>query len=241
MLLKIKGILFFLFIIISFIILVPPWLLFAKIFVPAKYSAHVLPLYFPIALRLFGIRFNVIGKENIDKKHGCVVFSNHQSWLDIPAMIVGVKPVSFLAKRELFKIPVFGTSLLMSGTVPVDRKNPRFNRTLPDRIKKNIDIGYSLVVFPEGTRAIGRELLPFKFGIFKYIQKMPVPCQPVTIINSCELMHKTSIALHSGTITMIVHPIIPPEEIANMNAAEFKDKVESIIKKGMDEHSPNVT
>lgn len=145
-------------------------------------------------IKLLGVRLKVYKEENLPK--GVYVFmSNHQSQLDIPVLETVLEPynIRFLAKRSLFNIPFFGWGIRILGYVPVEREDPREGLKSIFLCLERLREGYSLVVFPEGTRSKTGELLPFKLGGFLIPLKAKVKVVPVTIWGTKDILPKGSI------------------------------------------------
>lgn len=109
-----------------------------------------------------------------------IVMSNHESHLDPPALILSSeRPVGFLTKQELKWIPFFGWALERTGHVFIDRKHKDRSHKSIDKAASKIADGRCVAVFPEGTRTLDGELLPFKKGGFVLAVKSGVPIVPV--------------------------------------------------------------
>lgn len=121
--------------------------------------------------------------------------SNHQSQLDIPVLETVLEPynIRFLAKKSLFNIPFFGWGIRILGYVPIEREDPREGLKSIFLCLERLKEGYSLVVFPEGTRSKTGELLPFKLGGFLIPLKAKVKVVPVTIWGTKDILPKGSI------------------------------------------------
>jgi 1-acyl-sn-glycerol-3-phosphate acyltransferase len=154
-----------------------------------------------------GARISVRGLENLPRDQACVVIANHQSYLDIPALW-GCLPLQFriLAKRGLFYLPFLGWFLWRAGHIPVDRENARAALANVNRAVDKLKAGYSIVVFPEGTRSPDGTLREFKSGGFKIALKAGVPVLPVTIIGTARVLKKNSLVFHPGAIEVIIDP-----------------------------------
>ncbi len=217
--------------IISFFFVIVTWLP-AVFFYRRLIRIYTAPVgwVYRVFFALIGVKVKVTGAEHIDPERGFVVISNHQSYLDIPLIIGWVRPTVFLAKKELFDIPLFGKAILWGRCLPVHRGHPRKNKELPLKMQKNIQLGSNYSVFPEGTRSIDGKILPFKTGIFKYLLDKPVPVLPVTLRNSFKIMPKKGMRIFGGTLEIVVHPVIEPETYAEKNADEFKDQVFETIR-----------
>ncbi|HSQ42255.1 MAG TPA: lysophospholipid acyltransferase family protein [Fibrobacteraceae bacterium] len=227
------GTFFILMIIIGYFILVPPVQSYCTARKRKRSIAYLGSWFFRRLMRLFGITPIVTGLENLPSNSAFVLLSNHQSFLDIGILMHEIAPLAFLAKKELFRIPLFGNSLKAMGCIPVHRGNHRANILLPKTLSQRIQAGYNYCVFPEGTRSPDGNLLPFKGGIFKIIHSSPVPVLPVTILGSGKTMPKKGLALFPQHPRVIVHPVISPEQIAEWTPEEFRNNVRSVIESAM--------
>lgn len=132
-------------------------------------------------INTIGIEIEVEGTENIPVEP-CVFISNHTSILDIPILFKTIrKPLGFIAKKEVLKLPVLGYWLEKAHCVPLDRSNAREGLKAINEGVKNIKEGFSMVIFPEGTRGKLGQVGEFKKGSFKLAIKANAPIVPVTI------------------------------------------------------------
>lgn len=154
-----------------------------------------------------GVRVRVYGLEDVAQNEPLVFASNHVSWFDVPALASVLPRYKFVAKAELFKVPVFGRAMRAAGMIEIQRENRKAAfgayEIAADRIKE----GNSVVVFPEGTRGRAYALRPFKKGPFVLAIAAGVPIMPVIVHGSIEVMRKGSIRAHPGTID--VHLLEP--------------------------------
>ncbi|MBI5483300.1 MAG: 1-acyl-sn-glycerol-3-phosphate acyltransferase [Deltaproteobacteria bacterium] len=159
-----------------------------------------------LALGLAGVKVSLGGAEHIPD--GPVIFmSNHQSSFDIPALLAAMpRRIHWIAKKELFDIPVFGQSMRRGGYIPLDRGDGRKALQSMDAAAATIRQGKSVVMFPEGTRTVDGKLLPFKRGGFILARKAAVPVIPVTINGSGKVNPAGRIRLYSGDIRIVLHP-----------------------------------
>lgn len=141
---------------------------------------------------------------------GPVIFmSNHQSNFDILSLLAAMpRQFHWIAKKELFEIPLFGTSMKRGGYIPLDRGDGRKALQSLDEAAASIHKGKSVVLFPEGTRTTNGKLLPFKRGGFVLARKADVPVVPVTINGSGRVNPANQIRLQSGDIHITLHPPI---------------------------------
>ena len=170
-------------------------------------------LWARLGLALSGVNVTLAGTEHLPE--GPVIFmSNHQSNFDILSLLDAMpRQIHWIAKKELFKIPVFGPSMRRGGYIPLDRSDGRKALQSMDEAATTIQQGKSVVLFPEGTRTPDGNLLPFKRGGFILARKAAVPVIPVTINGSGRINPANQIMLYSGNIHLTLHPplVAPPE------------------------------
>ena len=170
-------------------------------------------LWARLGLALSGVNTTLAGAEHLPE--GPVIFmSNHQSNFDILSLLAAMpRQIHWIAKKELFEIPVFGPSMRRGGYIPLDRGNGRKALQSMDEAAATIHRGKSVVLFPEGTRTPDGNLLPFKRGGFILARKAAVPVIPVTINGSSRVNPASQIRLYGGNIHITLHPplVVPPE------------------------------
>jgi 1-acyl-sn-glycerol-3-phosphate acyltransferase len=167
-------------------------------------------------VRLVGVKIDVRGLEHL--QHGCsyIYMSNHVSNLDPPVLIPSVPGrCSVLVKKEVFRIPILGFAMKVARLVPVDRSNREAAIESVRAAAEVLRHGLSMVIFPEGTRSMDGRLLPFKKGPFHLAKEAGVPVVPVTILGTAELWPKGTLAMKSGTATLVFHPPIDPAGFAD--------------------------
>ena len=151
---------------------------------------------------------------------GPLVFaSNHESALDIWALVASVpRIVRFLAKRELFRIPIFGWYLALGGHVAVDRAHHARAVASLHEAGAVVRAGTSLIVFPEGTRSTDGRIHPFKKGPFVLALEAGVPVVPVAISGSGRITPKRAIEIHPGPIRIAFGEAIDPRRFTDKNS-----------------------
>lgn len=157
-----------------------------------------------------GIDVRINGLERLSSPP-YVFMCNHQSALDIYALL-STLPLSFawIAKRQLFAIPIFGWAMKKAGYISIDRENAREALKAIEEAARRIRTGTNIIIFPEGTRSADGRLLPFKKGGFSLALRAMVPVVPLGIFGSSQLQPKGSfIPRKKGVIYIeIGNPII---------------------------------
>lgn len=170
-------------------------------------------------LKLAGVKVTVQGLENIPKG-ACVFVSNHQGLFDIPTLLGYLdKPHGLIAKKEADKIPMIRTWMRYLGCIFLDRENAR---SAMGSLRKGTELlqkGYSITIFPEGTRSRGDQMGEFKNGAFKMAEKAKVPLVPVRISGTYKVMEANHMWIKPAEVTLT---ILPPIPTAGLSREELK-------------------
>jgi 1-acyl-sn-glycerol-3-phosphate acyltransferase len=170
-----------------------------------------------LGVRAAGVRVSVAGVENIPAGTACIFLSNHVSNLD-PPVLLPVLPgrASVFLKKELMKIPVLGVAMRMARYVPVSRGHSR------EEAQKSVDYaadvlrsGIHIMLFPEGTRSLDGNLLPFKKGAFFLAAETRAPMVPVVIHGTAQMMRKGSLKVHPGQAVVQFLPAVWPRDYSS--------------------------
>ncbi len=178
-----------------------------------------------IGLRIAGVRPRAEGLENIPPGV-CLFVSNHVSNVDPPA-IIGRIPgrVAFLAKRELFRIPLFGTAMRLGRFIPVNRRDPAAARASVRLARRHMKEGISYLIFAEGTRSPDGKLGEFKRGSFLLAIESGAPVLPITIVGTRDILPRGAFLVRPGIARVIFHP---PVNVADYSPATRKDLADRV-------------
>ena len=181
-------------------------------------------------LWLGGVRLTVVGLEHLPPQGPVVYMANHQGNFDIPALFAGL-PIQFrwLAKAELFRIPLFGLTMRTAGYIPVERKDRRLAIQSMNLAAERVAAGASIMIFPEGTRSPDGALLPFKKGGFILALQARAPIVAIAIDGSAALMLKSSWMIRSGEIRLRIYPALPTAGLGLKDRDALMTEVETRI------------
>ena len=176
------------------------------------------------------IKVCVKGLSNIDPSRPYIYMANHQSNFDIPVLLGHLKvQFRWLAKMELFKIPVFGRAMRKAGYISIDRyhRESAFEslKVAASRIKS----GVSVLIFPEGTRSLDGKIRPFKKGGFVLAVDAGVPIVPVVIHGTRAIMPKGKIRIYPGQVCMVIHKPIDTSIYTRDTKEKLMEKVRRVI------------
>lgn len=143
----------------------------------------------PVLKGLFRIKAK--GVENIPKDGACIIAANHRSHLDPPVLnIISPRPILFMAKKELFEVPILSWFIKKAGAIPVNRDGKDVST-----LKKALTVlkeGHCIGIFPEGSRARPGEFKKPQAGVGFLIEKAKVPVVPVLIEGTDKILPVTS-------------------------------------------------
>jgi len=192
-----------------------PWLLISR---RLDFTYALARLGIRGLLAIAGIRITVTGREHLASAgaRARLYMANHQSNLD-PPILLSLLPgeIAFLAKRELFRVPLLGILLRVGRLVPVDRANREAARASIASAAEAVRGGRPFLIFPEGSRSPSRQLLEFKKGPFYLAEHSGADVIPVAIQGSGDCMPKGQWRIRPGRVQVQVLAPIAPEAWAS--------------------------
>ncbi len=181
-------------------------------------------------LKVSGTTVEVRGAENIPSDRAVLFVANHQSNFDIPILLGHIdKPKAFIAKVELEKFPFINRWMKLMQCVFMDRGNMRQSAKAIMTGIKNLKKGYSMVVFPEGTRSVDGTLLEFKPGALKLATKSGVPIIPVTISGSKDIMKKGSKVIKPAHVEVTIDKPIEMTDEIKQDTIALTEQIKLVI------------
>lgn len=163
-------------------------------------------------------RFRCEGVEHRDRRRAYVVVSNHESFVDIFLLSHLPWEMKWMFKEELFKIPVVGWLLRLSGDIPVVRGQARSAVLAMGRAREILERGMSVLIFAEGTRSPTGELLPFKDGAFRLAIDTGMPVLPLAITGTHAALRKHDWRIRPARALV---QVLPPVETAGLSAQDI--------------------
>ncbi|WP_165974140.1 lysophospholipid acyltransferase family protein [Marinitoga lauensis] len=181
------------------------------------------------SFKLMGINVNV--KKDFELKdlenEPYIIIANHQSLLDIPLIIGYIHPVGFIAKKELEKAPIISTYIKALGSVFIDRKNPTQAAKALRELRKKLNEGRKLALFPEGTRTLDGKVKPFKKGSLMIPYRYGIKIIPVTIDGTYQIIKKGDYHLTPHEVKVRIFNPINPKNFENEE--ELRNYVYNLI------------
>ena len=223
--------LFFFFLGISLIsiIFLPALLLPSKI---VLFGGKLMGYWTGICLRIIlWTKIIIKGKENIIKNEKFFIASSHQSMFETFYLQTIFNSPIFILKNELLKIPIFGWYLKKIGSISVNRdKIARENLGFIEKIKDSVNnSNRPILIFPQATRVLPDDRVPFKKGVGRIYEELSIKCQPLAI-NSGRVWQKNNVIKTNKSITISILNFIDP----GLNSKDFISRVENNIYSELD-------
>lgn len=189
----------------------------------------IVPVWARYVFEITKSEVEVEGLEKLPSDRAVVFVANHQGLMDIPLLYgYSGKPMAFVAKIELAKIPLLSSWMKLLQCTFIDRKSMRASLQAINDAAANVSKGYSQMIFPEGTRSKGKHHIEFKPGSFKLAFKSKAPIVPVTIDGTWRIYeeHKD---VRSAHVKMIVHDPIETENLSKEEMQALPAAIEKIV------------
>jgi len=183
-------------------------------------------------LRAARCTLEVSGLDHVDISRSYVVVANHVSNFDVMACFASLPiPIRYLAKKELFSIPILAQAMRAVGIVEVDRGGRAAAIASVNRqAQPVIERGHSLIIFPEGTRSYHGDLQAFKKGAFAIAAAAGMPLLPVAISGTWEAWkpHSPWITGHA-TIRIVVDAPVETDGLDDRELDRLRTEIHDTI------------
>ncbi len=212
-------------------VVTPPYAIFGFLTfpLPPRVRHRIITSWAPLVMwfvwHLLGIRYKVLGRENIPAGPA-VILSKHQSAWETMALQVIFPALCFVLKRELLRVPFFGWGLAQIPGIAIDRNAGKDALAqVVEQGTQRLQEGYWVVVFPEGTRVAPGTTRRYKPGGAWLAQQAGVPVVPVAH-NAGEFWRRNAFLKQPGEITVSIGPVIDP---TGLDAVEVNRRAEAWI------------
>ncbi|NFM44562.1 1-acyl-sn-glycerol-3-phosphate acyltransferase [Clostridium botulinum] len=181
-----------------------------------------------------GIKINKKGLENVPDGP-CLFVGNHQGLLDVPVVVSSLdKYVGFVAKKEMLKLKILTYWMKEMKCVFMDRQNVRAAVKTINEGVENLKNGYSMLIFPEGTRSRGENLGEFKKGSMKLGIKAGVPIVPIAISGTYNVLEANGRKIKAADVDLIICPPIYPNELSKEEQNNLSVTIKDVIQKELE-------
>ncbi len=182
------------------------------------------------------INLEIKGEENVPVSGPLMVYSNHQSLADILAIICLFEnhfQIGFISKDEWRNLKPLAKAIEYTKSVFLVRGGGREALAAISHSTELLSNGFSLAIFPEGTRSKKHEMGEFKAGAFKFAEKAKVPILPVTLDGGYKTFEETGNYKPNQTIRITVHPLVHIENMDRKQQKEAATQIEETIRSGL--------
>jgi len=189
----------------------------------------IIRIWMAVFLPLSFIRLTIKGKEHFKKGENYIVVCNHSSMMDVPVSSPGIPgPNKTIAKIEMTKIPVFGM-IYKRGSVLVDRKSDQSRKDSFNEMKRVLELGMHMCIYPEGTRnKTDKPLKEFHEGAFRLAVQTGKPIMPAIIFNT-RIVLPFDKAFYLWPHPIAMHFLDPVYIDSNESSVELKERIFRIM------------
>ena len=200
----------------------------ASLFADGHFCSPIFRLWAWLIFRTFGVSAELVGMENLQGINSFILVSNHQSLFDILAVFLLIpREMRFLAKREIKKIPLIGFTLERSENIVIDRSSG--GRAIR-RALAVVAHGYSICVFAEGHRFSDNRVHEFNEGAAWLAIATKLPCIPMAISGTVELMPRgAKFALPGRRIRLVLRKPIVTVGLKGANRTELTERLQAEV------------
>ncbi len=172
-----------------------------------------------------GVRFSLSGEDKIVQGESYVITPNHQGFAEILALFVTLPvPFKWVIKREILNIPFFGRGIKATGAICLDRSNRESSvRSLQEGIRQ-LAGGWSVLIYPEGTRTRDGLLQTFKKGAFMAAVQNGIPILPVTCNGAYKIMPRKQLLFRPGHVTLTIGDPIRTEGLTEQDVPTLMER-----------------
>ncbi len=169
----------------------------------------------------------IVDRHKLDYKNPSIITPNHTSFLDILVVLMLNPKTIIMVKKWVYNSPIFAPFIRYGGYLFAEEGA---NGSL-DEIKERIDQGYSLVIFPEGTRSADGEIKRFHKGAFYISKELNIPIQPLLILGNHEVNPKNDLIINQGQI--LIKPLDRLYPQAEESYSDFSKRTVKVMRSGM--------
>jgi 1-acyl-sn-glycerol-3-phosphate acyltransferase len=192
-----------------------------------RYTSSALKIFFA----LIGCRMRVIGKEYVDLPGAKIFTSNHTSYFDVLALMMGLGvPYRFVSKMEVHRMPFIGAFLDRMGHLKFERTDPEARLRQVREVEEFLSNGESVFIFPEGTFTGEDGVRPFQLGAFKAAVATGVPILPISLAGARKVLRDGTYLPRPSSVKITVHPPVYPKAASHDGGTSESSEWQELIR-----------
>lgn len=215
----------------TFLLLFPAFILLAQRKSWHKYAYRITSIWGKVYHRMVGIKVVVENKNTKALIRPCIYVANHFSYADISTMPIIANDACFVGKESIKKVPLFGY-FFSSLHITVNRGNVRDRAKVLEKNNEAIEMGKSLIIFPEGgIRSTNPPYqVKYKDGAFRTAIKLGVPIVPVSLTNNWRLFPDDGkFLMRDNKIRIVIHEEIDTSNLTDDDLSTLRERSFSVI------------
>ncbi len=182
-------------------------------------------------------RLRVDGREKLPWRGPAVLVANHLSLLDIVVLYGLFRPFKWVAKGELFRVPIVGWTMVINDYVRVWRGDPESVRIMLGHCRRHLARGMPVLLFPEGTRSRDGRMQRFKDGAFRLALDAGCPVFPIAVSGTFEALPKSGLAI-KGSMWAHVRVLDPISPADHPSVPALREAARAAIAAALPEERP---
>ena len=190
------------------------------------FAHHIMCLWAKGNFYLGLFKWQIVSEDSLEIESPYVIVCNHSSYFDI-CTILALMPLQlkFISRKNFFWVPLWGWSMYLARYIKVDLNNPR--RAARELIKSRewLEKGFSILIFPEGTRSVDGKIGSFNNGAFRLALNSGYPILPVTLVGTHYVIPKHTLFIIPSRVAMVLGK---PMETSHLNKKELPGIIENI-------------
>ncbi|MBX2801499.1 MAG: 1-acyl-sn-glycerol-3-phosphate acyltransferase [Myxococcales bacterium] len=196
-------------------------------------------LYCRGQVAMTGARWRAVVDPAVREDRSYIFACNHVNLLDHVTMYNATPHFKQGVELEShFRIPIYGWFMKQRGTIPVRRGGGKAQvRELTQHFARELQLGHSILAFPEGTRSRDGRVQRFRLGVFRMAQELGVPIVPTTVTGMYEVLRADSALMRpGGQVTVYCDAPVPTDSLDADNVPDLAKRVQAIVSARVDAH-----
>jgi 1-acyl-sn-glycerol-3-phosphate acyltransferase len=171
-------------------------------------------------------KWQIVSEDLLETDNCYVIVSNHSSYFDICTLLALLPlQLKFVSRKHFFWVPIWGWSMYLARYVKVDLSNPRRAARAMIKSKKWLEKGFSILIFPEGTRSVDGKIGSFNNGAFRLALNSGYPILPVTLVGTNYVIPKHTLFIIPSRITMILGKPMNTSHLSKKELPKFTENI----------------